>query len=1070
MSSRIHQPMVRLLTRLTATLALLVAVLPSAAYWFHVRTSVVERLDESLRVQALLVEDFIADQPQQWDLASDRIRSLLERHESPNTRVRVFNEGNEALIEFPPTIALPALSRSRTLHSYGQPVGKLTIERAINGELLAALPLLAASLGIAWLIWGPLRRLPLRALAAAQAELLARDQYQRALLDNFPFMVWLKDTESRFLTVNQRFVETLGQPSAASLVGKTDVDIAPAELAEAYRADDRATLAAGHARRFEEVMEISGEQRWFETYKSPVSVAGKLIGTVGYARDITQSKLAADALRESEERFRTVLNDVDAIALQGYLADGTTRFWNPASERLYGYSADEAIGRNLLDLIIPPEMRAGVRQAIAEMHRTGVAIPPEELFLMRKDGSRVAVFSSHVLVQIPGRAPEMFCIDVDLTERNRAAAELEQHRHHLEELVHSRTAELAEAKDAAEAANRAKSTFLANMSHEIRTPMNAIIGLTHLLQRDLTHRRQQVQLAKVSQAAQHLLGIINDVLDLSKIEADRLTLEETDFSLLRVIDHTLSMLGERSHAKGLHLHREVDPAIPARLRGDPLRLGQILLNFVSNAVKFSESGRIAVRARLIERQGTAVRVRLEVEDQGIGITEAQQARLFQPFSQADESTTRKHGGTGLGLAICKRLATMMGGEVGADSEPGIGSVFWVTVRLELIASDDGSAATRQGLALPAAGQVAVNRMLAGYWPGARVLLAEDDRLSQEVARELMLSAGLKVDVVADGQQAVARVSAATPGSDDDYALVLMDMQMPVMDGLAASRAIRRLPGRESLPIVAITANAFADDRQRCLDAGMSDHLAKPVDPNRLYEMLQHWLPAPSAAAPSSVASPLQESAIAGQRITLRRITGLDVDAGLQAADGDRSLYRRLLQMLASQHGGDAGRLRAHLAADEQAAARRLVHTLKGVAATVGATTLREQALALELALRDQAPATALAAAIDALESTLVTLAGAISSVESSQPPPTERQHLPADQERVEEMIAQLDSLLAEDDTRACDLWCESASLFETALGPVAGRLGSAIENFDFARALETLRQARRPSASSTAAR
>jgi PAS domain S-box-containing protein len=933
-----QQPTVKLLTRLAATLALVVAVLPSAVYLLYVRASVSEQLKESLRFQAVLLEEFIATQPQQWDLVSDRMRSLLDRHASPLSQYQVRTLADEILIDSGRAITGPALSRSQTLHSYGRPVGRLIITRTIDSELSGGLPLLAASLVIAWLIWNPLRRLPLRALAAAEAALAARDQYQRALLDNFPFMVWLKDTESRFLTVNQRFADTLNQPSTESLVGKTDFDIASTELAETRRADDRAVLASGQARRFEEALETAGQERWLETYKSPVSVDGKLIGTVGYARDITESKRAADALRESEERFRRVLHEVDSIALQGYLADGTTRFWNPASEKLYGYSAEEAIGRNLLDLIIPPEMRAGVKQAIAEMQQTGIVIPPGELSLLRKDGSRVAVFSSHVLIAIPGRPAEMFCIDVDLTERNRAASELAQHRHHLEELVHTRTAELAEAKEAAEAANRAKSTFLANMSHEIRTPMNAIIGLTHLLLQELTQPRQRAQLAKVSEAAQHLLGIINDILDLSKIEAGRLLLDESEFSLRQVMEHTLGMLGERSRAKGLQVQLEVDPAIPGRLRGDSLRLGQVLLNFLSNAVKFSDHGRIAVRARLIEQRGASVGVRLEVEDQGIGISDEQQARLFQPFSQADQSTTRKYGGTGLGLAICKRLAALMGGHTGVVSEPGSGSVFWATAQLARVAGD------KQALAVQASPQPAIEvsrstaQLLASRYRGTRLLLAEDDLLSQEVMREILLAVGLEVDVVGDGQQAIDRLAAAAPGGSDDYALVLMDMQMPMIDGLAASRAIRLLPGRALLPIVAITANAFAEDRQRCLDAGMNDHLAKPVSPEQLYAALLRWLPESAARADSHESGRLPRQ-----------------DAGLQM--------------------------------------------------------------------------------------------------------PLEPQRRQADRIRTQGILMRLEALLAEDDTRACDLWYESAGLIEAHLGAVAKRIGNQIDHFDFAKARQTLHQA-----------
>src|SRR5437762_9470243 len=377
-----------------------------------------------------------------------------------------------------------------------------------------------------------------------------------------------------------------------------------------------------------------------------------------------------------------------------------------------------------------------------------------------------------------------------------------------------RAAAERQARQVAEAASRAKSSFLANMSHEIRTPMNAIIGLTHLLQVEVTQPNARARLGKLEAAAQHLLAIISDVLDLSKIEAGQLKLEEREFSLERVIDHALDMLRERAAAKSLPVTREIASALPGRLRGDPLRLEQILLNFVSNAIKFSERGTIAVRASLIEGDGESVRIRIEVEDQGIGLTAAEQQRLFESVAQADESTSRKYGGTGLGLVIARRLARMMDGDVGVVSAPGIGSNFWVTARFARSLGDDPAAAS----ALPARAAIAKR------YAGARVLLADDDLVNREVTSEMLRVVELAVDTVENGREALDRVAAC-----DDYALVLLDMQMPVMDGLEAARAIRRLPGKQALPIVAMTANVFAEDREQCRAAGMNDHVGKPIE-------------------------------------------------------------------------------------------------------------------------------------------------------------------------------------------------------------------------------------------------
>jgi signal transduction histidine kinase/CheY-like chemotaxis protein len=449
-----------------------------------------------------------------------------------------------------------------------------------------------------------------------------------------------------------------------------------------------------------------------------------------------------------------------------------------------------------------------------------------ELTYIRKDGTRFpAVVSVTALRDGLDAIIGYLLIGTDNTARKLLADELQQHRHHLEELVFSRTAELAEARDAAEAASRAKSMFLANMSHELRTPMNGIMGMTDLALRRATDAKQIDWLTKSAHASRHLLAIINNILDIARIEADQLTLNEQNFSLRHAIDEALSMLDEQALAKGLQISVDVVRPLDDHLGGDALRLKQILLNIVGNAIKFSERGHITLRVRVLEQDGHSLLLRFEVADQGIGLSQEQQTQLFRVFSQVDTSSTREYGGSGLGLVISKRLAMLMGGDVGVTSEPGVGSTFWVTARLKR--ASQAPAAVLSGTATP-------RDQLEQRFAGRRVLVAEDDPTSQEVARNLLEDAGLTFDMVGNGQQAVAR--ARTGG----YALILMDLKMPVLDGLEATRAIRLLPGMAHIPIVAMTANAFDDDRDRCLAAGMDAHLAKPVESQAFYAtLLEH---------------------------------------------------------------------------------------------------------------------------------------------------------------------------------------------------------------------------------------
>ncbi|MCF8178119.1 MAG: PAS domain S-box protein [Sulfuritalea sp.] len=761
----------------------------------------------------------------------------------------------------------------------------------------------------------------------------------------------------------------------------------------------------------------------------------RLVGTV---EDITERKKSEEQLRKLS---LAVEQSPEAIVITNTKAE--IEYVNDAFLRGTGYQQEEVIGQN------PRMLHSGRTPKETHLDMWSVLSQGQpwkgEFYNKRKDGSEYIEFAIITPLRQPdGSVSHYVAVKEDITEKKRIGEELDAHRHHLEDLIEKRTAELVAARELADTASQAKSSFLANMSHEIRTPMNAIIGLTHLMQRSGASPEQSVRLDKIDSAGRHLLSIINNVLDLSKIEAGRLQLDGIDFPLSAVLDNVASIIGESAQSKGLRIELDHD-AVPLWLRGDPTRLRQALLNYAANAVKFTDAGTISLRALLLRETGDSLLVRFEVEDTGPGISAVQFERLFQAFEQADASITRRYGGTGLGLIITRRLAELMGGEVGADSEPGQGSTFWFTARLQ----------RGHGL-MPTESDANLERIearLRRLHSAARILLAEDHPINREVALELLHGAGLMVDTAVDGRDALekARVIA--------YDLILMDMQMPRMDGLEATRAIRALPGCEDTPILAMTANAFDEDRLACEEAGMNDFLTKPVEPNALYEALLLWL-SPGKIAPGHEVATGTKHALAKppaksvNRLpqSLENFDGLDSERGLTALHGQTDAYLRLLQQLAASHGNDAQQVRDALANGQIDAAGHRVHALKGAAGSLGAIRVQAAAAAIERALREGAPDATLPALIDTLHQELGALGEALAQV------PATGDTAAADLERARGVLVQLEPLLIRDDTEASDLFEAHRELLIASYATKGMQLRRHMDNFNYPAALAILRE------------
>ncbi|MDS4014629.1 MAG: response regulator [Candidatus Accumulibacter sp.] len=1016
-------------------------------------------------------------------------------------------------------------------------------------------------------------------LAESQAEVSRQLARVQAIIDTVTYPIFYKGVDTRFLGCNKAYEETFGVRRDA-FIGKRvlDLEYLPEAVRHAFQQEDEQVIASlGGIDRETRMSFADGREHDVLYAVKAFSTDGvSADGLVGVIVDISVAKDAerranaaaeesmrlAEEMKASEQRLRRILEE-SPVGVSIVDESGAQVFVNERLAQLFGLSRQELLQRRSSEFWANPEKRADFVQSL----RTTGVLRDVEVEFRRIDGSPVWVSLNSSYLQVEGR-PQLLSWFYDITERKRA-----------EETLRA-------AKEIAEEATKAKSDFLANMSHEIRTPMNAIIGMSHLALQTPLDKKQRNYIEKVHRSGTNLLGIINDILDFSKIEAGKMTMEHIDFRLEDVMDNLANLVGLKTDDKGLELLFNCAPDVPTALIGDPLRLGQVLINLGNNAVKFTDAGEIVVGVERMapeKESGEEVQLHFWVRDTGIGMTPEQCGKMFQSFSQADASTTRKYGGTGLGLAISKNLVELMSGRIWVESEAGKGSAFHFTARFGLQAEPmprrmfradelqglrvlvvDDNASAREilstmartfGLEVDVAsnGQEALGLladaekrelpydlvlldwkmpvmdgietmhrlqdgalaripaviMVTAYGReeaagsaeqrgitlrsvlskpvtpstlleaigealgkgivtetraaeradnsadamarlrGARLLLVEDNEMNQELATELLTQAGIEVVVAGNGQVALDVLA-----RDARFDGVLMDCQMPVMDGYTATREIRKKPEFSDLPVIAMTANAMAGDREKVLEAGMCDHIAKPLDVAEMFATIARWVkPSGGTAAemvvPQTVAAPSPERG-------LPDLPGIDVRAGMATTMNNEKLYLRMLQKFCDGQSDFLAQFAAARQGEDPSAPERLAHTLKGTAGNIGARGVQAVAAELEAACKAQGDAERIEQLLADVAMALSPVVAALRNLGGGDPVAP---HAEVDRGRVRDLAEKLRALLEDDDSEAGDLLDEHADLFKAAFAGHYRRIDDAIKSFDYEAALDALTEA-----------